>query len=48
MCREVVDIETDGYEVMPKDRNKNCYGVALYVHKRLDVTIRQDLTDCDA
>ena len=41
------DIEIDGYEVKRRDRDKNGGGVALYVNKSLDVTIRQDLMDCN-
>ena len=41
------DIEIDGYEVMRWDRDRNGGGVALYVHKGPDVTIRQDLMDCN-
>ena len=41
------EIEIDGYEVMRWDRDRNVGGVALYVHKSLDVTIRQDLMDCN-
>ena len=41
------EIEIDGYEVMHWDRDRNGDGVALYVHKSLDVTIRQDLMDCN-
>ena len=41
------EIEIDGYEVMRWDRDRNGGGVALYVHKSLDVTIRQDLMDCN-
>ena len=41
------DIETDGYEVMRWDRDRNGGVVALCVHKSLDVTIRQDLMDCN-
>ena len=41
------DIEIDGYGVMRWDRDRNGGGVALYVHKSLDVTIRQDLMDCN-
>ena len=41
------DIEIDGFEVMRWDRDRNGGGVALYVHKSLDVTIRQDLMDCN-
>ena len=41
------DIEIDGYEVMHWDRDRNGGGVALYVHKNLDVTKRQDLMDCN-
>ena len=41
------DIEIDSYEVMRRDRDRNGCGVALYVHKSLDVTIRQDLMDCN-
>ena len=41
------EIEIDGYEVMRWDRDRNCGGVALYVHKSLDVTIPQELMDCN-
>ena len=41
------DIEIDGYEVMRWDRDRNGSGVALDVHKSLDVTIRQDLMGCN-
>ena len=44
------DIEIDGYEVMRLDHDRNGGGppgVALYVHKSLDVTIRQHLMDCN-
>ena len=41
------DIEIDGYEVVRWDRDRNGGGGALYVHKSLDVTIRQDLMDCN-
>ena len=33
------DIEIDGHEFMRWDRDRNCGGVALYVHKSLNVTI---------
>ena len=36
------DIEIDGHGVMCWDHDRNGGGVALYVHKSLDVTIRQD------
>ena len=32
---------------MRRDRDRNGGSVALYVHKSLDVTIRQDLMDCN-
>ena len=41
------DIEIDGYEFTRWDCDRNGGCVALYVHKSLDVTIRQDLMDCN-
>ena len=41
------DIDVHGYEVTRWDRDRTDGGVALYVHKSLDVIIRQDLMDCN-
>ena len=41
------DISIDGYDVVHRDRNKFGGGVALYIHKSINFTVREDLMKYD-
>jgi exonuclease III len=39
------EIKINGYDIIRKDRNRHSGGVAIYLRKSLNYTVRDDLTD---